>query len=87
MYFLIGKRIKSTLAATMLDATETPLNPNRRIATGVRTHISTVQNTMNFKVVFTLPIAFKKFVSGTEIDANNAFNEKNTRETSAGSHF
>ena len=57
------------------------------IDSGVKTQVRAVQKTMKYKVIFTFPIAFKKFVRGVEIDEKIVFKAKNERERIAGSHL
>ena len=69
------------------EAAANPLKPALSMKIGVITQVRTVQNTMKYKVIFTFPIAFKKFVRGVEIDEKTVFNAKKDRERMAGSHL
>jgi hypothetical protein len=69
------------------DAIDTPLNPYITIKIGVKTQVAIVQKIIRYKETFIFPIAFRAFVRGVETDESIALNEKNTRESNAGSHF
>ena len=75
IYLLTITKIIIDVAETTNDAPATPLNPNLKIARGVRIHVAAVQNIMKYKVTFTFPIAVRKLVRGVEIDENIVLSE------------
>ena len=54
---------------------------------GVRIQVKAVQKTIKYRVILTLPIAFKRFVNGLVTDPKTVFNEKKASDIIAGSHF
>src|SRR6185369_2014207 len=85
--FLTKYTTPTTERAIMAEAIATPLNPNQKIAKGVKIHVESVQKIIRYNVVLTFPIAFNAFVSGVEIAEIPALTAKKVSESKAGSHF
>lgn len=86
-YFLEIMNTPIDVRDTKNEAAETPLYPITLIRKSVRIQIAAVQNIMKYRVIFTRPIALRKFVNGVEIEDRTVPKEKKTTETRAGSHF
>ena len=80
--------------STPMDVTDTPneakakpLYPYILISSGVNTQVRVVQITIKTKVTLTFPMAFRKLVSGVEIEEKTVLSAKNVKDKIAGSHF
>ena len=86
-YLFAIRYTRTELIEIINDAKAKPLKPKLKINKGVKIQVRAVQNTMKYKVIFTLPIALRKFVRGVEIDEKTVFRAKKERDRIAGSHL
>jgi len=87
IYLLTRITTKTADIEINAETTATALNPNIDTPKTVSVHVEIVQKTMRPSVSLILPVAFKTFVRGVEIEENPAFTAKKPSDKSAGSHL